>query len=67
MESQHDQRDGRAECHATPRQDESAECAETDGGRRKPILVRILLALEAVHRRKAEEFIRRHKHFNSFY
>ena len=33
---------GRAECHAMPPQDESAERAETDGGSRKPILVRIL-------------------------
>ena len=67
MESQHDRRDGRTEYHVTPLQDESVERAETAGGTCKPILVRILLAWEAAHRRKAEEFIRRHKHFNSFY
>jgi hypothetical protein len=50
-----------------PPQDESAERAETDGGSRKPILVRILLTWEAAQRRKADEFIRRHKHLNSFY
>ncbi len=50
---------GRAECHTTPPQDELAERAETDGGSRQPILVRILLAWEAAQRRKAEEFIRR--------
>jgi hypothetical protein len=58
---------GRAECHAMPPQDESAERAETDGGSRKPILVRILLTWEAAQRRKADKFIRRHKHLNSFY
>ena len=57
----------RAERHAAPPQDGSAERAETDGGSRQPILVRILLAWEAAHRRNTEEFIRRHKHFNSFY
>jgi hypothetical protein len=50
-----------------PPQDESAERAETDGGSRKPILVRILLTWEAAQRRKVDEFIRRHKHLNSFY
>ena len=68
MESQHDRRDGRAQYHVTPLQDESAGRAETDGGsRRKPILVRIFLAWEAAHRRRTDEFIQRHKNFNSFY
>jgi hypothetical protein len=49
----------RSERHAAPPQDGSAERAETDSGSRQPILVRILLALEAALRRKAEEFIRR--------
>jgi hypothetical protein len=67
MESQHDRPDGRAECHPTPSQDESGKRADTNGGGRKPILVRLFLAWEAAHRRNTEEFIRRHKHFNSFY
>jgi hypothetical protein len=57
----------RAERNAAPSQDGSAEGGETDGGSRQPIRVRILLAWEAALRRKAEKFIRRHKHFNSFY
>lgn len=42
------------------------ERAETDGGGRKPVLARIFLAWEAAQLRKAEKFIRRHRHFNSF-
>jgi hypothetical protein len=38
------------------------ERAETDGRSRKPILVRILLALQTAQQRKADEFIWRHRH-----
>ena len=67
MKAQYGGRNGRTECHPTPLQDESGKRAETNGGGRKPILARIFLAWEAAHRRNTDEFIRRHKHFNSFY
>ena len=66
MKSQHDRRDGAAECHATPSQNESAGRAATDDDGRKPILVRILLAWQAAQQRKADKVIRRREHSNSF-
>lgn len=67
MGLQHDKRDRGSESHAALPRDETPKHSEINGGSRKPILVRILLAWERAQRRKTEEFIGRHKHFNSFY
>jgi hypothetical protein len=53
--------------HAEPPHDESVTGAKVNGGGRKPILARIVLAWEAAQRRRAEEFIRRQRHFSWFY